>query len=165
MWLWWVPLHFMNFMTFIQRTLFFPTQCQDISTSRNDTGAFPYIFISWKWIHMTKIMWLGNSSLYAIAMLVDISLHLLGQGTELVSFNSAPGCVASAAQRCSCWAWRKGDGLEHLNFIIWQMDIASIGKKTVRVNVRKIQDCDEIDVGPDSTLTCFLFCADVLKTL
>lgn len=57
------------------------------------------------------------------------------------------------------------DGLEHLNFIIWQMDIASIGKKTVRVNVRKIQDCDEIDVGPDCTLTCFLFCADLLKTL
>lgn len=45
------------------------------------------------------------------------------------------------------------------------MDIASIGKKTVRVNVRKIQDCDEIDVGPDCTLTCFLFCADLLKTL
>lgn len=66
---------------------FFPTQWQDISTSGDDMGAFPYIFISWECIHLTKIIWLGNSSLYAITMLVDISLHLLGQGSELISFN------------------------------------------------------------------------------
>lgn len=78
------------------------------------------------------------------------SLHLLGQGSELVSFNSAPGCVASMAYDCSCGAWREcswrylqqeGDPAPWAPQFYHVADgYGFIRKKTIEVNVRKIQD-------------------------